>query len=50
MDDITLFAKIKKKKQLKNFIQKIRVYSQDICMEIGLQNVTCRWTQKSLAN
>ena len=40
MDDIKLFAK--NEKELKTVIHKIRIYSQDIGMEYGIENVICK--------
>ena len=39
MDDIKLFAK--NEKELKTLIHAVRIYSQDIGMEFGVQNVPC---------
>ena len=39
MDDIKLFAK--NKKELETLIHEVRIYSQDIRMEFGRENVQC---------
>ena len=39
MDDIKLFAK--NEKELKILIQAVRIYSQDIGMELAQKNVPC---------
>ena len=36
MDDIKVFAKKKKKKNLETLVQTIRIYSQDIVTEFGM--------------
>ena len=39
MDDIKVFAK--NEKELKSLIQAVRIYSQDITMEFGIENAPC---------
>ena len=39
MDDIKLFTKYEK--ELENLIQTIRIFSQDIGIEFGIENVSC---------
>ena len=39
MDGIKLFAK--NKKELETLIHAVRIYSQDIGMELGIENVPC---------
>ncbi len=39
MDDIKLFAK--NEKELETLIHAVRIYSQDIGMEFGIENVQC---------
>ena len=39
MDDIKLFAK--NEKELETQIQAVRIYSQDVGMEFGTENVPC---------
>ena len=37
LDDIKLFAK--NERELETLIQTVRIYSQDICMEFGIENI-----------
>ena len=40
MDDVKLFAK--NEKELETQIHSVRIYRQDIGMELGIENVPCK--------